>query len=191
MSAPQLSIVVHLLTTYSGHYDLLYMAQDIPPTSISAPVETYLQYATQPYQDPAQDLCVSDFMTLIPGMSYANQQQGWMSGSTGYAGSDFFAPSAPAQQCTQPLATPVTPAPQPHIQAQPMYTATPTQLVPPPVQFPQELAIRSAPHAGMQSLSAFQQQGTGGPFRPSHWELEPDFKLATSAVQFQTPIFRK
>lgn len=168
------------------------MAQELPAASIPTSVETYLQYASHPHQEPVYDLGVSDFMTMIPGMSYATPHGAWMSGSTGYASSDFFATSAPVQQCTQPLATPAAPAPQPQIQAQPMYTATPTQLVPPPVQFPQELAIRTAPHAGgMQNLSTFQSQAAGGPFRPSHWELEPDFVQATSSVPFQTAIFRK
>lgn len=167
------------------------MAQDLPPASMPTAVPTYLQYASQPHQEPVYDLGVSDFMTMIPGMSYANPNQSWMSGSTGYAGSDFFTAPAPVQQCTQPLATPAAPASQPQIQSQPMYTATPTQLVSPPVQFPQqELAIRTAPHASMQSLSSF-QQSAGGPFRPSHWELEPDFVQATSSVPFQTAIFRK
>lgn len=169
------------------------MAQDLPPSSIPAPVETYLQYASQPHQEPVYDLGVSDFMTMIPGMSYANPHQGWMSGSTGYGGSDFFATPAPVQQCAQPLAAPAAAVgpPQPQMQSQSMYTATPTQLVPPPVQFPQELAIRPATHATMQSMSAFQHQSSGGPFRPSHWELEADFAHATSAVPYQTAIFRK
>ena len=173
------------------------MAQDLPPSSIPAAVPTYLQYASQPHQEPVYDLGVSDFMTMIPGMSYANPNSSWLSGSAGgYGGSDFFATPAPVQQCAQPsLATSAAPtaaAPQPQMQSQqPMYTATPTQLVPPPVQFPQDLAIRSAPHAPMQSLTAFQHQSAGGPFRPSHWELEPDFVQATSAVPFQTAIFRK
>lgn len=157
---------------------------------MAAPVETYLQYATHPDHDPVYDLGVSDCMTMIPGMSYANVHQGWMPGSTGYAGSDFFTTPAPVSQCTQPLATPETPV-QPQIQSQPVYIATPAQLVPPPVQFPQELAIRSAPTTGGQSLSSFQHEATVGPFRPSHWQLAPHFVEATSSAQFQTAIFRK
>lgn len=167
------------------------MAQDLPQASIAAPVETYLQYASHTHNEPVYDLGVSDFMTMIPGMSYANPHQSWMSGSTGYAGSDFFATPAPVQQCAQPLATPAAPALQPQIQSQPMYTATPTSYVPPPAQLPQELAIRTVPQASMQNLPAYQPHSTGGPFRPSHYELEPDFVQATSAVPFQTAIFRK
>lgn len=178
------------LTDCSGHYDLLYMAQDLPPSSMAAPVETYLQYASHPNQDPVYELGVSDFMTMIPGMSYANPQQGWMSVSNGYTGSDFLTTSTPVPQCTQPLATPDTSV-QPQMQSQAMYTATPAQLVPRPMQLPQELAVRSVPSACAQNLSTFQHEATGGPFRPSHWQLQPHFAEATSAAQFQTAIFRK
>ena len=173
-----------------GHYDLLYMPQDLPPSSVPAAVPTYLQYASQPHHEPVYDLGVSDFMTMIPGMSYANPHQGWMSSSS-YGSSDFFATPGPVQQCTQAMPTPSAPAPQPQLQHQTVYLpATPTQLVPPPNSMPQDLAIRTVPHATMQQHNGFQPQPTG-PFRPSAWELEPDFVQATSQVQFQTSIFRK
>ena len=165
------------------------MIQDLPPASIPAAVPTYLQYASHPHQEPAYDLGVSDFMTMIPGMSYVNPHQSWIS-SSDYAGSDFFTSPAPVQPCAPPLVTPAAPAVQP--QVQPVYAAPPNQLVPPPTQFPQELAIRTAPHAPttMQSLSSLQQQMVG-PFRPSAWELEPDFMQATCSTPFQTNQFRE
>ena len=175
---------------FRGHYDLLYMPQDLPPASVPAAVSTYLQYASRPHQEPVYELGVSDFMTMIPGMSYANPHQGWMSSSS-YAGSDFFTTPAPVQQCTQAIPTPSAPAPQPQMQHQTVYLpATPTHLVAPPTQMPQDLAIRAVPHASMQLHSGFQHQPTG-PFRPSAWELEPDFAQQMSQMPFQTSIFRK
>jgi len=173
-----------------GHYDLLYKIEDLPVPAMAVP--TYLQYASHTHHEPVYDLRVSDLMTMIPGMSYANPHQAWMSNSS-YAGSDCFAPAAPpiqVQQCTQPLPTPVAHTPQPQIQPQPVYVpATPTHLVAPPNQLPQEMAIRTVTHATLAHPS-FQHQ-IAGPFRPSAWELEPDFVQATSQMPFQTSIFRK
>ena len=173
-----------------GHYDLLYMPQDLPPVSVPTAVPTYLQYSSQPHHEPVYDLGVSDFMTMIPGMSYANPHQAWMSGSS-YT-SDFYATPGPVQQCTQPAPTPsVAAPPQPQIQPQPVYIpATPTQLVPPTTQMPQELAIRTVSFTTVQQNPGFQHHSSG-PFRPSMWELEPDFVQATSQMPFQTSIFRK
>lgn len=179
----------------SGHYDVLYKAEDIPPqhhaiSNIAIP--TYLQYASHPHQEPVYDLGVPDFMMNIPGMSFANPHQAWMSNSS-YAGSDFFSTPTPAQPCAQPVSTPVASIPQPQIQPQAVYvSATPSHhhLVAPPLQMPQEMAIRPASHAGLAHAS-FQHQVSAGPFRPSVWELEPDFVQATSHVPFQTSIFRK
>jgi ubiquitin thioesterase protein OTUB1 len=169
-----------------GHYDILYKTEDLPQAS--API-AYLQYGSHTHFEPVQDLGYSDVLSMIPGMSYATQHPVWMSGST--YGSDFFSSPAPVQQCSQAVATPVTPAPQPHIQAQPtqFVTAAPSHLVAPPLQMPQEMAIRTAPHASL-APSAFHSQ-LSGPFRPSAWELEPDFRHATSQVQYQTSIFKK
>lgn len=159
------------------------MPGDLPPASIPDAVPTYLQYASQHHEEPVYDLGVSDFMTMIPGMSYANPHQAWASSSS--YGSDFFGPSV--QQCTQAIPTPSAPAPQP----QPVYVHAPqTPLVPPPTQMPQELAIRSVSHGTAPQHVGIQHQ-LGGPFRPSAWELEPDFAQATSQMPFQTSIFRK
>jgi len=167
-----------------GHYDILYKVEDIPQPP--APVPTYLQYSSQTHQEPVFDLGVSDFMTMIPGMSYANAHSGWVSGS--YA-SDFFTTSA-VQQCTQSTPSPVTPAPQPQIQAQaPQYvSAAPTHLAP-PTQFPQEMAIRTVPQATLAN-SAFQHQ-LSNPFRQSMYAVDPEFVHATSQTPFQTSIFKK
>lgn len=167
-----------------GHYDILYKAEDIFPPP--GPVPTYLQYSSQPHQDPVYDLGVSDFMTMIPGMSYANASSGWVSGS--YA-SDFFTTSA-VSQSTQPTATPVTPAPQSQIQAQaPQYVPALSTPMAPPTQFPQEMAIRTVPQATLTN-STFQQQ-LSSPFRHSVYAVDPEFVHATSQTPFQTSIFKK
>ncbi|KAM3422311.1 hypothetical protein BST61_g2670 [Cercospora zeina] len=57
-----------------GHYDILYKQEDLPaPPPPPAAVPTYLQYGAQTYYEPASTFHGSDFMTLLPGMSYANQ----------------------------------------------------------------------------------------------------------------------
>lgn len=175
---------------YSGHYDLLYkLPPEMPTAPIPATIPTYLQYASHPHHEPAYELGVSDFMTMIPGMSYANPHQAWMSPSN-YTGSEFFASPDPVQ--TSPQAVPrMAPAPQPQIQPQHMYVpSTTAHLVPPPIQMPQDLPIRIVQHASVSSHHAFHHQ-LGGPFRPSIWEFEPDVVHATSQVPFQTSIFRK
>ncbi|KAK5130340.1 hypothetical protein LTR08_002180 [Meristemomyces frigidus] len=171
-----------------GHYDIVYKAEDLPQPSI---IPTYLQYSSHTHNEPVFDIGVgADFMAMIPGMSYANPHQPWMSNSS--YGNDFYGPSAPVQQCAPPAPTP-TPVTQPQIQPQPVYVPpTPTHHVAPPTQMPtqmpQEMAIRSVSHATI-AHPAFQHQ-LAGPFRPSHWELEDGFVQATMAMPFQTSIFR-
>jgi len=165
-----------------GHYDILYKIEDLPQQPM-----TYLQFGSHVHDDPAGELGMPDFMTMIPGMSFVNPHQAWTSHS-GY-GSDFYTSSAPVQQCVPPTPTPAPP-PQPQIQPQMVYVpATPTHLVAPPTQMPQEIAIRTVPHASL-AHTGFQHQ-LSGPFRPSAWELEDGFVQATSHVPFQTSIFRK
>ena len=173
-----------------GHYDLLYMPQDMPPAPVPAAVPTYLQYASHPYQEPAYDLGVSDFMTMIPGMSYANQHTGWISSSS-YGDSDFYMNAAPVQPCAQVVPTPVDPVPQPQMQPQTVYMpTTQAHLVAPPLQMPQELAIRSVSHTGIPPHLDIHDQVTGR-FRPSTYQIKPEIIQATSYMPFQTSIFRK
>lgn len=167
-----------------GHYDILYKAEDFPPPP--APMPMYLQYGSHVHDDPVGEVGCPDFMALIPGMSYVNPHQAWMSNSS--YGNDFFATPAPAQQCPPPVPTP---APQPQVQPQPVYMpATPTHLVAPPTQIPHEMAIRPVPSHSNLGHAGFQHQ-LSGPFRPSAWELEDGFVQATSQMPLQTSIFRK
>ena len=182
-----------------GHYDLLYKHEvlALPPQQnlMSAPVSTYLQYSNQSHAEPAYAIGVPDFLTSIPGMSFApTSQQNWM--STGnFSNSDFFSPAV-AQPSPQSLPPPPTTIHQQQVQqAQPVYGPLPVQhMMAPPMQMSQELAIRAHPHSQQQHnasspSNAFQQPG--GPFRSSIWELQPDFVHVTSQVPLQTSIFRK
>lgn len=142
------------------------------------------------------DLGVSampDFMMAIPGMSYANQSQTWGLPSSYGSTPDFgFATQASVPACTPTVSTVTAPAPQSHVQSQQVYVpaSTPTQMVAPPTQLTHDLAIRpSTSHIGTSDYH--QPQMGGGPFRPSAWQLEPDFVQATSNMPFQTSIFRK
>ncbi|KAI7223935.1 cysteine proteinase [Hortaea werneckii] len=94
-----------------GHYDILYKAEDFPQPI--PPMQTYLQYGSHMHDDPVGEVGCPDFMALIPGMSYANPHQAWMSNSS--YGSDFFATPAPVNQCVPP---PI-PTPAPQTQPQP------------------------------------------------------------------------
>jgi ubiquitin thioesterase protein OTUB1 len=173
--------------------------EDLPaPPPQPQQVSTYLQYGSQPHQEPVYELGVPDFLTMIPGISYANAPQ-WGGMPTTFGSdsvsSDFFT-NVPPQTCGmgQSIPTPSAPAPQPQqINAPVNYTSatpTPTQLVPPPSQLTHDLPIRNGSHTALVQ-SDFHSQLGGGPFRPSIWQMEPDFGHTSSHVQYQTAIFRK
>lgn len=187
------ALPVHALTTpCSGHYDILYKLEDVPPPIATVP--TFFQFGSHTHNEPVYDLDVSDLMTVIPGMSFATPQQGWLSASSYGAASDFFPTPTPAQPCAQPLSTPtaVPAPPPPQMQVRPVYVPPqPVSMPPPPTQMPQDLTVRTVPHSVSQAVAFPQHPGSGHPFRSSHWELEPDFVQATSHVPFQTAIFRK
>lgn len=167
------------------------MPQDLPPAIPPAPqpsvVPAYLCHGSQPYQDPVFELGYSDFMTAIPGMSYANPHQSWLS-STSYGGPDFFA--APIQQFKQPVSNAVASAPQPQpIQPTPVYApVAPPHVVPPPTQLSEELAIRTVPQSTVSSHPSFSIPADG-PFRQSLWQLETGH--STHMMPLQTSQFKK
>jgi ubiquitin thioesterase protein OTUB1 len=133
-------------------------------------------------------------MTLVPGMSYANQSQ-WSVPSTYDSASDFGFSNpfdkAPVSACTPAVPTPSASAPQPPAQPATVYApANPsTTMVPPPTQLPQDMAIRTVPQVA--THPELPPQVAGGPFRPSIYQLNPDFMSASSQMPFQTSIFRK
>ncbi|KAF2720344.1 cysteine proteinase [Polychaeton citri CBS 116435] len=183
-----------------GHYDILYKPEDLAPEPASVP--TYLQFGSHAHNDPIYDLGVPDFMTMIPGMSYASScGGGWMSSNSnmGFAPPDPFqpvssVPPAPSvapisQASTTPvprLATHTSMQPQPPYSVQPAHASTPA--LPPNQIVQQEFSLDEVPQASAAHPIQTQLVG-GGPFRPSMWELKPDLQ-ATTQVQFQTSIFR-
>lgn len=94
-------------TLFSGHYDILYKPEQTftqPPPSQPIAVPTYLQSSLQHYEEPVMELGMSDFMTMIPGMSLLSNQSNWMPNQF-YGVSDYPAsPSAAAPTPAQPPA---------------------------------------------------------------------------------------
>ncbi|KAK4983262.1 hypothetical protein LTR50_007340 [Elasticomyces elasticus] len=164
-----------------GHYDILYKPEDIQPPMLppqSAPIPTYFQFAPQP-MDHVYDIGASDFITMIPGMSFANTHAGWMSSSP--FGSSGFAPTTlPCQ--------PQPPAPAPT----PLYAPPPALPPPPPppaqISHASDFATPSLPPTAMPNHMPHMGND---PFRSSIWELERGFPAATTqCLPFQTSIFR-
>jgi ubiquitin thioesterase protein OTUB1 len=187
-----------LLTIPSGHYDLLYKYEDVPPPPPSTEsVAAYLSHnAPHPQYESIGDYSdAADNLMFIPGMSIAPSSNGWLSGP-GY-GSDFFTtPFAPLQTCAPAVPTPVAPAPQPQMLSQttpqPAYGAgAQASHVMPPTQIPTELAIRSMPHAEHAGVPPLNPKADG-PFRPSHYEYEADYLQTMSHhMPLTTSIFKK
>ncbi|PIA98140.1 Ubiquitin thioesterase otubain-like [Cercospora beticola] len=174
-----------------GHYDILYKQEDLPvPPPSPAAVPTYLQYGSQTYYEPAATFNGSDFMALLPGMSYANQTPfcGMPSSFDSYdSASDFnFTTNskAPVTTCTPAVPTPSAPAPQPHMQSQSMFASAspPVQMVPPASQLAHDMVVRNVPQFNHSDFG-------GGPFRPSAWQFDSEF-VSQSQMPFQTSIFR-
>ena len=183
------------------------------------PVSTYLQFSSSTHNEPAQPLNpfqsdyndMPDFLTSIPGMSFASPQVGWMACS-GF-GSDFMTAPVPIQQCTQPLPTPVAPVSQPqvqpHGQSQSGYIpipqssvhagaaympTTPSTLSGSPPESVHGLVIRNPPHTVMHAAVEHPtfSSNSNGVFRPSFYEFQPGFAQATSGGWYpETSIFKK
>ncbi|KAK6439264.1 hypothetical protein LTR95_004520 [Oleoguttula sp. CCFEE 5521] len=181
-----------------GHYDLLYKLEDVPPPA--TPIATYLQFSSSLYHDPGQlsSQCadfqnIPDFITTIPGMSFAQPHPGWMT-SNG-CGADFLTPGTSHQAYAPPVAPAPQPQIQPHAVIQPPYVpTTPSSLsVTPPEYHTHGLAIRTVPHVNYAAMHAPPMQtpsfSSDGPFRPSMWERYPHVQ-ATSGSTFQTSIMR-
>lgn len=184
---------MYLLTKRSGHYDLLYKVEDLPAPVPQLAVPTYLQFASQP-TEPVYDLGVSDFMTMMPGMSYANSVHWGMSSSYG-ATQDFF--NTTPQMCSQTMPAPSAPAPQSHIHSRPAYAAAsaPSQMVATSAQMVHDLPIRNLSHVSRtpnvsRAHPDVNRRSSSGPFRPSAYELEPEV-MHGSHLPFKTSIFKK
>nr|POF05450.1 hypothetical protein CFP56_69476 [Quercus suber] len=179
-------LAISLTMNRSGHYDILYKAEE-PPIS-RTPVQTFVQYASHTHQEPAHDIGAMDFMTAIPGMSYAPQPNGW-SEST-YSSSNFFSSPGPGQHVKECSASPtIQPQDVSHLPSLPRHSR---QLSMPPNQLTQELVMRPARHVGTTYEASLLPRHSvhESSFRPSAWELEGDFLSAQSQLPFTTSIFR-
>jgi ubiquitin thioesterase protein OTUB1 len=166
------------------------MPQDLPhliPPPQPSVVPAYLYHGSQTYQDPVLDLGFSDFLTAIPGMSYAIPPQNWQSSSI-CGVSDFF--GNPVQPFKQAAVTPIdpAPAPRPHpIQTTPVYAApAPNHLATPTEQLSDELVVRTVPQLSFPSNISYSNTG---PFRQSLWQLETEQQA--HMLPLQTSQFKK
>ncbi|KAL6712482.1 hypothetical protein ACN47E_000359 [Coniothyrium glycines] len=181
-----------------GHYDILYMAGDVPQPPPPPPqhtVQTFMANYTEDFVPTASN--VTDVMTMIPGMYSAGLGSRWPSLSYDFSPSP--APQQQQQQQQQPVqaypsvATPITPVSN-HLDFNiPLHTSqyeAPSHhsihLDQPPVVLP----IHSAPPPPVSLERVAPVVERGGPFRPSMYQLEPGFGSSMQAQPFQTSIFR-
>jgi ubiquitin thioesterase protein OTUB1 len=185
-----------VLTPHSGHFDILYKAEDVPqPIPAQAPLQVHLAS----YDDfiPTTS-SAADIMTMIPGMGPTGFGQNWASLSY-----DFGRPSpAPQPQIASlvpyPSATtPATPVSSSQLDfIMPSQPSHASQYNPPSHhsihldQPPITLAIHPPPPVSIERAAPAGIE-RGGPFRPSMYELEPGFGSGMQVQPFQTSIFRK
>jgi ubiquitin thioesterase protein OTUB1 len=188
-----------LLTVCSGHYDILYKAEDVPQP-IPQPQNLRVLYANYDEFVP-EATNVPDVMNMIPGLCGGGLGQRWPPLSY-----DFSSSPAPQAQVT-----PVQPFPSASMSAPsvtsshldfvtPIHTGQTSQYNQPPRhhsiqldQPPITLPIHPPPPPPPVSLERSTSLAVerGGPFRPSMYELEPGFGFSNQAQPFQTSIFRK
>ncbi|KAF3032259.1 hypothetical protein E8E12_003809 [Didymella heteroderae] len=184
-----------------GHYDILYTAEDVPspvhhPAVPQAPIQVnFANYADEFLPQQSR----FDVMSMLPGM-------GGSGGLGGWASLTYDVNPTPTPQ---PVATPVSPYPSasmsappitssldfvtPISNAQPQYSAPrhhSIQLDQPPITLPMHPAPPQPPPPVSIERSAPITVESGGPFRPSMYQLEPGFGFSNQAQPFQTSIFR-
>ncbi|KAF4541373.1 Peptidase C65 [Lasiodiplodia theobromae] len=159
-----------------GHYDILYKAEEIQRTMApQMPTQVAVNLAPHFNEDYVHmNREFSDVLAYIPGMG--PQSFAPSLGQPSYM-SDPFASYAP---------TPTQPPPQP----------TPQLYSPLPVPHSQEyvapnVALETAPPVGL-AMPGTGKVDRGSLFRPSAYELKPDFNSGpTHSPTFQTSIFKK
>lgn len=186
---------------YSGHYDILYKAEDLPVPVQQAPIQVALAYNAN-FEATAEN---ASLLSMIPGM-YSHDRFNTMDDGFGQrwpATSYGFEAPAPQPQVTPiqtyvPTPAPIAPVTSSHqdymspVHASPMSSHhSPSshnslQLEQPPVSLP----FHPAPQASVNIDRGPVSIERGGPFRPSMYELEPGFGSG-EVMPFQTNIFRK
>lgn len=177
----------------SGHYDILYKAEDFPVPVQQIPEQAPLRVAlANPYHDSFVAAPSNiDLMTMMPGLYPTGLGQRWSPVSYDYDAS-------PAPQASQvsplqsfpPAPEIVAPTTSSHqdfvpVHASPVVQQAPPnhsiQLEAPPLSLPMQ---PPPPSANMERAPLTLERG--GPFRPSMYELEH-----LHALPLQTAIFRK
>jgi len=184
----------------SGHYDILYKAEDIslpeaPPQAtlqigLAGDYGRYALSPNMPEVSPFPEVSgVVDIMNAIPGLYSDNIGQTWPSNECDVSSSLQEHPQVVPAPPYAPLPTPVTPVAtsrqeyaarvhSSHISHQPHTGHHPIQI---------ESSIGHAMHVPPPVTIE-----RGGPFRPSVYELEPGFHSGQGhSLPFQTSIFRK
>lgn len=189
---------MQLLTQLSGHYDILYKAEDFPPPVPSQPP---LHVALAGYTDEFVPMAnnMSDVMTLIPGMYPTSIGQRWPSVSYDYNPNPAPQPQVTPVPSYAPVPTPTAAVASSHQEyAAPVHASHGTHqshhnlhletsitlpIHPAPAPPPPPMTIERGPPVALER---------GGPFRPSVYELEPGFASGQAhSLPFQTSIFRK
>lgn len=188
-----------LLTPCSGHYDILYKAEDIPPPVSQPPLHVALASYTDDFVPMTSSM--TDVMTLIPGMYPASIGQRWP--STSY---DFEPNPAPQPQVTPvptyaPVPTPAAPvASSHHDYAAPVHASHVSHHNPPSLH---NLRLESQPTMTLPmhppppmsiDRGLPMSMDRAGPFRPSMYSAESVFGgggAQPHSLPFQTSIFRK
>ncbi|KAJ4989858.1 Ubiquitin thioesterase OTUB1 [Stagonosporopsis vannaccii] len=185
-----------------GHYDILYKAEDVPspihhPVAPQAPLQVNFTNYADEFLPQASNF--GDVMSMLPGMGRSNLG-GWASLSY-----DCHPNSTP-----QPQPTPISPFPSASMSAPPITSSldfiTPIsnsqatsysaprhhsiQLDQPPITLPMHPAPPPPPPPVSVERTAPLAVESGGPFRPSMYQLEPGFGFSNQAQPFQTSIFR-
>ena len=188
---------------FSGHYDILYKAEDVPPPvhHQAVPPQAPLQVNFTNYADEflPQASNFGDVMSILPGMGRPSLG--------GWASLSYDCNPSPAPQSQ---ATPISPFPSVSMPAPPITSSldfvTPIpssqaaqysaprhhsiQLDQPPITLPMHPAPQPAPPVSIERTAPLAVE-SGGPFRPSMYQLEPGFGFSNQAQPFQTSIFRK
>jgi ubiquitin thioesterase protein OTUB1 len=184
------------LTGRSGHYDILYKAEDFPapvqhaqPIPQQPPLNVALaNYASGDFVPMATNM--TEAMNMIPGLYATGIGRGWPSIPYDYSPSAAPQPQAAPVPTYAPAPAPVVPMASIHQEyVSPIHVSHLNHHIPPShhdirLEPPVTLPIHPAPPMTI-------ERGTG-PFRPSVWELEPGLEMGRMSVpSLQTSIFRK
>ncbi|THY79176.1 cysteine proteinase [Aureobasidium pullulans] len=167
-----------------GHYDILYQPDQIftqPPPSQPIAVPTYLQSSLHHYEEPVMDLGMSDFMTMIPGMSLLSSQSNWMPNQF-YGVSDYSAPTSAMPP--PPVQAPAPMSVQHHAPSAPVSAVTPAYA--PAAQTPSPTSTTDYAFSPVSQTTFFNYDqlsyGGKGNFRPSTHMFEQNGQNVAAAT---------